>query len=200
VPTIEKSVKQLGFKFSDIKILLGNHAHGDHQEGDALVKQLTGAQVMAMAEDAPALQAIKPGGKQHPIDKMLHDGEPVTLGGTTLVAHLTAGHTRGCTTWTMKAQEGGKTYNVVFNCSLRSPAVLTPAIVTEFNRSFKLVRSLPCDVPLGDHPAQYNMQAKYSKIQKGGPNPFIDASGCTVEADIEEAMFHAILDEQRKAR
>ncbi len=198
VPTIEKSVKQLGFKFSDIKILLGNHAHGDHQEGDALVKQLTGAQVMAMAEDVPALQAIKPGGKQHPIDKMLHDGEPVTLGGTTLVAHLTAGHTRGCTTWTMKAQEGAKTYNVVFNCSLRSPAMLTPPIVNEFNRSFKLVRSLPCDVPLGDHPAQYGMQAKYSKIQKGGPDPFIDASGCTVEADIEEAMFHAILDEQQK--
>ena len=77
--TIEKSVAQLGFKFADIKVLLGTHAHGDHQEGDALVKQLTGAQVMAMAEDVPALQAMKPGGKQHPIDKMLHDGEPVTL-------------------------------------------------------------------------------------------------------------------------
>ena len=69
VPVIQKSVEQLGFKFSDIKILLGNHAHGDHQEGDALVKQLTGAQVMAMAEDVPALKAIKPGGKEHPIDK-----------------------------------------------------------------------------------------------------------------------------------
>src|SRR3989441_11626943 len=112
VPTIEKSVKDLGFKFSDTKVLLGTHAHGDHQEGDGLVKQLTGAQVMAMAEDVPALRAIKPGGKEHPIDKMLHDGEPVTLGGMTLVAHLTPGHTRGCTTWTMKAQEGGKTYNV----------------------------------------------------------------------------------------
>jgi metallo-beta-lactamase class B len=199
VSGIEKSVAQLGFKFSDIKILLGNHAHGDHQEGDALVKQLTGARVMAMAEDVPALQAIKPGGKEHPIDGTLHDGESVTLGGTTLVAHLTAGHTRGCTTWTMKAQEGGRTYNVVINCSLRSPAVLTPAIVSEFNRSFKLVRSLPCEVPLGDHAAQYGMQAKYAKLQKGGPNPFIDAAGCKVEVDIEEAMFHAILDEQRKA-
>src|SRR5206468_7951383 len=156
VPTIRKSVEQLGFKFSDIKILLGSHAHGDHQEGDALVKQLTGAQVMAMAEDVPALQAIKPGGKEHPVDKMLHDGGSVTLGGTTLVAHLTPGHTRGCTTWTMKTQEGGKTYNVVINCSLRAPNTLTPPIVDEFNRSFKLVRSLPCDVPLGDHPAQFN--------------------------------------------
>src|SRR5512136_332166 len=74
VPTIQKSVQQLGFKFSDVKILLGSHAHGDHQEGDALVKQLTGARVMAMAEDVPALRAIKPGGKEHPIDRTLHDG------------------------------------------------------------------------------------------------------------------------------
>ena len=199
VPTIQKSVQQLGFKFSDIKILLGSHAHGDHQEGDALVKQLTGAQVMAMAEDVPALQEMKPGGKEHPIDKILHDGEEVTLGGTTLVAHLTAGHTRGCTTWTARVQDGGKAYNVVINCSLRPPAVLTPAVVDEFNRSFKLVRALPCDVQLGDHPAQYNMREKYAKIQKGGPNPFIDPASCTREADIEEAMFHAILDEQQKA-
>src|SRR4029077_8545176 len=156
-PTIRKSVEQLGFKFSDIKIVLGNHAHGDHQEGDAMVKELTGAQVMAMAEDVPALQAIKPGGKDHPIDRILHDGESVTLGGTTLVAHLTPGHTRGCTTWTTTAVEAGKTYNVVFGCSLRPPAVLTPALVAEFNRSFKLVRTLACDVQLGDHPAQYDM-------------------------------------------
>jgi len=199
VPTIEKSGQQLGFKFSDIKILLGSHAHGDHQEGDALVKELTGAQVMAMAEDVPALNAMKPGGKEHPIDKVLHDGDRVTLGDTTLVAHLTPGHTRGCTTWTTTAQEGGKAYNVVINCSLRSPAVLTPAIIDEFNRSFKLVRSLACDVQLGDHPAQYNMAEKYKKLQANGPNPFIDPAGCHLEADIEEAMFHAIQAEQQSA-
>ena len=198
-PTIERSVQQLGFKFSDVKILLGNHAHADHQEGDALVKQITGAQVMAMAEDVPALQAIKPGGKAHPIDKVLHDGDRVTLGGTTLVAHLTPGHTRGCTTWTTKAQEGRKKYDIVFGCSLRPPGTLTPAIVDEFNRSFKLVRSLPCEVPLGDHPAQYKMQEKYAKLSQNGPNPFIDAPGCFAEADIEEAMFRALLDEQRQA-
>ena len=199
VPTIEKSVAQLGFKFSDIKILLGNHAHGDHQEGDALVKQLTGAQVMAMAEDVPALQAMKPGGKEHPIDKMLHDEEPVTLGGTTLVAHLTPGHTRGCTTWTTTVQEGGRPYNLVFSCSLRAPAMLTPAIVDEMNRSFRLVRTLPCDVQVGDHPAQYNMHEKYAKLQNGGPNPFIDPANCTLEADIQEAMFKAVLAEQPQA-
>src|SRR5439155_8319113 len=118
VLTIQKSVEQLGFKFSDIKILLGSHAHGDHQEGDALVKQLTGAQVMAMAEDVPALESMKPGGKPHPIDRVLHDGDTVTLGATTLVAHLTPGHTRGCTTWTLRVPDGGRTYDVVIIGSL----------------------------------------------------------------------------------
>jgi metallo-beta-lactamase class B len=198
VPTIEKSVGQLGFKFADIKFIIGNHAHGDHQEGDALAKQMTGAQVVVMAEDVPALQAIKPGGKEHPIDRMLRDGESVTLGGTTLVAHLTAGHTRGCTAWTTTVQEGGRNYNVVFHCSLRAPGMITPAVESEFNRSFKLVRSLACDVPLGDHPAQYNMHAKHAKLGGGGMNPFIDPSNCRLEADIQEAMFRAALEEQRK--
>ena len=195
VPTIQKSVGDLGFRFADIKILLGNHAHGDHQEGDALVKQSTGAQVIAMAEDVPMLQAIKPGGKDHPIDKVIHDLDTVTLGGTTLVAHLTPGHTPGCTTWTMSAQEGGKNYNVVFHCSLRAQA-LTPTIVEQFNRSFKLVRAMPCDVPLGDHPAQYRLFEKHAKLQGGGPNPFIDAANCNLETDIMEAMFRAALAEQ----
>ena len=199
VPVIRKSVEQLGFKFSDVKIVLGNHAHGDHMEGDAMVKQLTGAQVMAMAEDVPALQAMKPGGKEHPVDKILHDGESVTLGGTTLVAHLTAGHTRGGTTWTTKVQEGGKTYDVVFFCSLRAGGAVTPAIAAELDHSFASVRALPCDVPLGDHPAQYGMNAKYAKLKSGGPNPFVDKANCLREADIQEAMYHAVVQEQQKA-
>jgi len=200
VRTIEKSVTQLGFKFSDIKILLGTHAHGDHQEGDALVKELTGAQVMAMAEDIPALEAIKPNGKTHPIDRMLRDGEAIALGGTTLVAHLTAGHTRGCTTWTMTTQEGAKDLNVVFACSYRSPATVTPAIESELNRTFTVIRSLACDVPLGDHPAQYNMAAKYARVKPGAPNPFIDPANCWVEAEIQEAMFRAQLKLQQGAK
>ena len=199
MPTIRKSVEQLGFKFSDLKILLGSHAHADHQEGDAMVKELTGAQVMAMAEDVPALEAMKPGGKPHPVDKVLHDGDSVALGGTTLIAHLTPGHTRGCTTWTMQAQEAGKAYDVVINCSLRSPAMLTPEIVDEFNRSFKTVRALRCDVQLGDHPAQYDLKAKYARLRSGGPNPFFDPAGCLLETDIEEALFRAILAEQQSA-
>jgi len=198
VPMIATSVNQLGFKFSDVKMVLGTHAHRDHQEGDALVKQMTGAQVMAMAEDVPALKAMKAGDKEHPVDRMLRDGEAVTLGGTTLVAHLAAGHTRGCTSWTTTVQEGGRPYNVVINCSLRAPGTLTPDIVAEFNRSFKLVRSLRCDVPLGDHPGQYNMRAKYAKLQSGGPNPFIDAANCHLETDIQEALFRAAVEEQQK--
>ena len=137
------------------KILLGSHAHGDHQEGDAMVKELTGAQVMALDEDVPALRAMRPGGKPHPIDKVLHDGDKVTLGGTTLVARLTPGHSRGCTTWTLKAQEGGKSYDVVIIGSFgTNPGfklvnnIEVPGIVEEFNRTFKVARSLPCDVPL----------------------------------------------------
>ena len=199
VPTIEKSVTDLGFRFSDVKILLGTHAHRDHQEGDAAVKQATGAQVMMMEQDVPALEAMKPGGKEHPIDWTLSDGEQVTLAGVTLTAHLTAGHTRGCTTWTLPVQEDGRTYNVVFGCSLRAPAVITPEVVAEFNRTYPLVRALPCDVPLGDHPSQYNMREKYAKLASGGPNPFIDPANCTAEADIQEAMFKAALAEQQAA-
>ena len=206
VPTIQKSVEQLGFKFSDTKILLGSHAHGDHQEGDALVKQLTGAQVMAMAEDVPALQAMKPGGKDHPIDKILHDGESVMLGGTTLVAHLTPGHTRGNTTWALKAQEGGKTYDVAIigsfgtNPGTRLVGNATvPGIVDEYNRTFKVARSLKVDVPVGSHPGMYNMEEKFAKLGKGGPNPFIDPDGYKLEVDIDEAMFRAVLAEQQKA-
>lgn len=196
VRTIQQSVEQLGFKFADIHVLLGTHAHGDHQEGDALLKELTGAQVVVMSEDVPALEAIRPGGKPHPVDRTIHDGDTVTLGGTTLTAHLTAGHTRGCTTWTMKVSEGGKSHNVVFACSYRAPAALTPAIEVEFNRTFKLLRSLPCDVPLGDHPAQYRLAEKYAALKPGGPNPFIDPGGCWDEAEIQEAMFHAQLKRQ----
>ena len=206
VPIIQKSVEQLGFKFSDTKILLGSHAHGDHQEGDALAKELTGAQVMAMAEDVPALRAMKPGGKEHPIDRVLHDGDTVSLGGTTLVAHLTPGHSRGCTTWTLKAPENGKTYDVVIIGSFgTNPGFQlvnnadVPDIAGEFKRAFAVARKLPCDVPLGSHPAMYSLDEKYAKRAAGGPNPFIDPAGYTLEVDIAEAMFLAVLAEQQKA-
>jgi metallo-beta-lactamase class B len=205
VPVIRKSVEQLGFKFTDIKILLGSHAHGDHMEGDAAVKELTGARVMAMAEDVPALEKIRPGNKPHPIDQVLHDGDKVTLGGTTLVAHLTPGHTRGCTSWSLKVEDGGKSYDVVIIGSMGvNPGFIlvnnkdVPQIAEEYMRGFKVMRSLPCDVPLGSHPAMYRMTEKYARVGKG-PNPFIDPQGYKTELDIEEGAFTLRLNEQKKA-
>jgi metallo-beta-lactamase class B len=208
VPVIQKSVEQLGFKFTDVKIVLGSHAHGDHMEGDALVKQLTGAPVMAMAEDVPALENMKPGGKAHPVDKALRDGEAVTLGGMTLVAHLTPGHTRGNTTWSLKVQEAGRTYDVVIIGSLGvNPGVrlvnnaAVPGIAEEFARAFRVSRALPCDVPLGSHPGMYRMQEKYAKLaaaNSGSTNPFIDPAGYKTELNIDEAMFRAVLQQQQK--
>jgi metallo-beta-lactamase class B len=204
VPTIKKSVEDLGFKFTDVKIILGSHAHADHMEADAMMKEMSGAQVMAMAEDVPALQAMKPGGKAHPIDRVLHDGDQVTLGGTTLIAHLTAGHTMGCTTWTMKAAEGGRTYDVVIIGSVGvNPGMRLvgnagyPTIAEGFMRSFKVLRSLPADVPLGSHPGMFNMAAKHARLSAGGPNPYIDPQGYKAEIDLVEGTFKSVLDEQR---
>lgn len=205
VPTIQASVEKLGFKFSDIKIILGSHAHGDHMQGDALVKELTGAQVVAMAEDVPALRVMRSNGKEHPIDRIIHDGDEVTLGGTTFVAHLTPGHTRGCTTWTLKVQEDGKTLDVVIIGSVGvNPGFQlvnnqqVPGIAEEYQRSFKVLRSLKADVPLGSHPAMYGLAEKYPKLGKG-PNPFIDPAGYKTELDIQETSFNAVLEKQRAA-
>jgi len=205
VPVIRSSVEKLGFRFSDVKILLGSHAHADHMQGDAMIKELTGAKVMAMEQDVPALRAMTPGNKPHPIDRILHDGEEVTLGGSTLVAHLTPGHTRGCTTWTMKVQDGGKSYDVVIIGSVgvnpgfklvNNPDV--PQIADEYRHAFQVLRALPCDVPLGSHPAMYNLAEKYAKVGKG-PNPFIDPAGYKTELDIQEGAFLAVLEQQKKA-
>jgi metallo-beta-lactamase class B len=204
VPTIKKSVEDLGFKFTDVKIILGSHAHADHMEADAMMKAMSAAQVMAMAEDVAALQAMKPGGKAHPIDRVLQDGDQVTLGGSTLIAHLTAGHTMGCTTWTMKVQEGGRSYDVVIIGSVGvNPGMRLvgnpgyPTIAEDFMRSFKVLRALPADVPLGSHPGMFNMAAKHARLAGGGPNPYIDPQGYKAEIDLVEATFKSVLEEQR---
>ena len=206
VPVIRASVEKLGFRFTDIKILLGSHAHGDHMQGDAMVKELTAARVMAMEQDVPALQKMMPGGKPHPIDKILHDGDKVTLGGTTLVAHLTAGHTKGCTTWTMKAKEGDKTYNVVILGSIGvNPGYLLvnnkdyPQIADDYIRSFKVLRALPCDVFIASHGRFYDLASKFPKLGNG-PNPFIDPEGYKAHLDLQEKNFYAKLEEQKKSQ
>jgi metallo-beta-lactamase class B len=205
VPVIRASVEKLGFHFTDIKILLGSHAHGDHMEGDALVKEYTGAKVMAMEQDVPDLRKMTPGNKPHPIDRILHDGDEVTLGGATLVAHLTPGHTKGCTTWTMKVRDGDKIYNVVIVGSVNvNPGFILvgnknyPQIADDYVRSFKVLRSLPCDIFLGAHGAYYGMTAKYAKLQPGGPNPFIDPTGYRAYLDEREQAFRTELDKQKQ--
>jgi metallo-beta-lactamase class B len=207
VPMIRASVEKLGFRFTDVKILLGSHAHGDHMEGDALFKELTGARVMAMDLDVPALERMRPGGKPHPVDRVLHDGDEVKLGGVTLVAHLTPGHTKGCVTWTMKVQDGGKTYDVVILGSIGVNAgyILVnnkdyPQIADDYVRGFKVLRSLPCDIFLGSHGRFYSLKEKYAKLDKGGANPFIDAAGYKAHLDLQEKAFQAKLAEQKSGK
>jgi metallo-beta-lactamase class B len=174
-------------------------------EGDVLITELTGARVMAMAEDVPALMQMRPGGRAHPIDRVLHDGDEVTLGGTTLVAHLTPGHTRGCTSWSLRVQEEGRTYDTVIIGSMGVNAAYrlvnnpdVPQIADEYMRGFRVLRSLKCDVPLASHPAMFGLAEKYPRIGKG-PNPYVDPDGCTRELDIQEGAFLLRLDEQRRA-
>ncbi len=205
VEGLRSSVEGLGFAFSDIQIIIGSHAHADHMEGDALVKQLTGARVMAMAGDVPALERMRPGGKPHPIDRVLHDGSTVTLGGTTLVARLTPGHSRGCTTWTMQIEEDGERYEVVIIGSMGSNPGFqfvnnpdNPTIADDFKQGFRVLRSLRPDVPLGSHPAMYGMAEKHGRLADG-PNPFIDPDGYWEEIGAVEALFRQVLDEQEAA-
>ena len=204
VPQIRTAVGELGFKFTDIKIILGSHAHGDHMEGDAMVKELTGARVMAMEQDVPALKRITPGGKPHPIDHVLHDGDEVKLGGSTLAAHLTPGHTKGCTTWSMKATEAGKTYDVVIVCSVGwNPGYILvnnkdyPQISDDYVRSFAILRKLPCDIFLAAHGGFYDLAGKYAKLGQGGPNPFLDHAGYLAYIDQKEKSFYAELARQK---
>jgi len=204
VPLIRASVEKLGFKFTDIKIILGSHAHSDHMEGDALAKELTAARVMAMEQDVPALKKMTPGGKSHHIDRVLHDGDEVKLGGSVLTAHLTPGHTKGCTTWSMKATDAGKTYDVVIVCSVGFNAgyVLAnnqdyPQIAYDYVRSFATLRKLPCDVFLAAHGPFYDLETKYAKLGKGGPNPFIDHAGYLAYIDLKEKQFYDELNRQK---
>jgi len=202
-PTIKDSVEKLGFKFSDIKIVLGSHSHGDHQEGDGLVVQMTGAKAMAMAEDIPPLMAMRsPGGIPKPMYEVLHDGSQVTLGGTTLTAHLTPGHTPGCTTWTMKVQDGGKAYDVLIIGSVGvnpgTNLVGNPMLVAQYKQSFAFLKSQHVDVPLGSHPAMYGLAEKYAKVKPAAVNPFVDTQGFKDEITIQETAFLNELQRQEK--
>jgi len=204
VENLRASVEDLGFDFEDIEIILGSHAHADHMQGDALVKELTGASVMVMAEDVPGLQRMQPGGKPHPIDRILEDGEEVSLGPSTLIARLTPGHTPGCTTWTMTVEEEGETYDVVIVGSMGSNPgfqfvnnTSNPTIADQYKKGFSVLHSLAVDIPLASHPAMYNMTDKYERLGQK-PNPYIDPEGYRAELEAVETLFLDVLAAQER--
>ena len=203
VPTLKDSVEKLGFKFTDIKLIIGSHEHADHMEGDALAKEMSGAAVVVMQEQVPGLEAMKPGGKPHPLDRIIHDGDTLTLGNETLTAHLTPGHSVGCTSWELTVNEISQDYKVVINCSVgvnpnyqlyNNPT--NPTIVEQYRYSHAKLRELKADVPLGSHPAMYSMNEKYARIGRS-PNPFIDPAGYLYEIALNEQAMNLRLEEQR---
>ena len=215
VPMIQASIEKLGFKFSDTKILLISHAHWDHDAGSAKIKQMTGARYMVMDADVPVVES---GGKAdfqygqraeflYPatkVDRVLHDGDEVQLGDTVLVAHLTPGHTKGCTSWTMKLTEAGKTYDVVI---VGSPNVNPgyrlvhnqeyPRIAEDYERMWRVLKSLRCDIFLGAHGGYFGMEEKYPLLKSGGGNPFVDPEGYKKFIADKEQEFRAELAKQQ---
>lgn len=215
VPMIAASVEKLGFKFKDTKILLISHAHWDHDAGSAKIKQMTSASYMVMDGD---VDVVESGGKTdfqygnatstlYPptkVDRVLHDGDEVKLGGAVLVAHLTPGHTKGCTTWTMRVSDGAKSYHVVI---LGSPNVNAgyklfnntayPRIVQDYERMWRVLKTLPCDIFLGAHGGYFNLEEKYARMNNGATNPFIDRGGYKNYVVQKEHEFRAELAKQK---
>jgi metallo-beta-lactamase class B len=211
-PQIEKNIQTLGFKLSDVKILLNSHAHLDHAGGLAELKRKTGAQLVLMEWDAETIAAGGNGSfPPAKADRIIHDGDTVSLGGVTMTAHLTPGHTRGCTTWTMITKDSGKSYRVVFVGSASvlpnyrffdrpgAPATY-PGIAADYQKTFRVLRSLPCDVFLGAHGSFYNLTAKREAMAANpAKNPFIDPAGYRIYIAEAEKAYRAALDRQRAA-
>ena len=201
---ILSNIEKLGFRWQDIKVILSSHAHWDHVEGHAEMRAMTGAQVMALGEDAAAIatgvdnSAIGAAGwSATQIDRVLHDGDLVSLGDVTLRAHLTAGHTKGCTTWTTTVRDGPAEHTVVFigGTSVNQGVRLVenarhPGIADDYVRTFRTLKGLKPDVFLAQHPAMYSMAEKRQRMIAGAArNPFIDPDGYQHFVRVEEAKF-----------
>lgn len=196
LPLLRMSVEELGFRVEDIRIILGSQAHPDHMTGNALMKEWTGAEVMVMEEDIPLLRRVA--GEDTPIDRVLHDGDTVMLGGATLTARLTPGHTPGTTAWLMTAVEAGQEYNVVIlggGVAPRTQLAGNDEIQAQFRRTFEVHRSLDCDVPLGPHTPMYRMEEKYARLGSAS-NPFIDPAICQEEMWLMEQTYAYRLEAQ----
>jgi metallo-beta-lactamase class B len=195
VPRIRDSVGALGFRIEDIKIILSSHAHLDHVGGHALMKEMTGAKIMMSEADAALLASggtndFTPyssemmGYRVATADRILVEGAKVELGGTTMICHLTPGHTKGCTTWTMDVKEDGHTYHVLFfgSTSVLEGVPLVnnpryPNIAEDLKTTYRKLKALPCDVFLAPHAGFFGLAEKYERLEKGEkPNPFVDST------------------------
>jgi metallo-beta-lactamase class B len=216
VSMIRASVERLGFKFKDIKILLISHAHNDHDSGSAELIREIGAKYMVMDGD---VSVVESGGATDfayakntyapaKVDRILHDGDAVKLGGTVLIAHKTAGHTRGCTTWTMQVKQAGRPLNVVIVGSWNvnpgwrlvdrpeQPASY-PGIAADYRRTFATLKGLQCDVFLGAHGAYFGMLEKLDRIKAGANETvWIDPSGYQAAVAEREQAFETELKRQ----
>lgn len=190
-PMIEANITKLGFKLTDIKILLNSHAHFDHSGGLAQLKADTGAKLYAMEGDVSALEGgfylgsegVKAmGAPPVKVDKVLHDGDKVTLGGFTLTANLTPGHSRGCTSWGATLHDSGKAYQALVFCSATvaanriTPPLQYAGIVADYRATFVKAKAMQVDVPLAPHPEFFGLldKAAKAKADPKGPNPFVD--------------------------
>jgi len=218
VPQIRKSVESLGFHFRDIKILLISHAHFDHCAGSAEIIRLTGAKYYVMQPD---VSVVESGGKTDfqygpdktmhfppaQVDRILHDGDTVSLGGTVLTAHLTPGHTKGTTTWTMNVNVSGRTLHVVI---VGSPNVnpgyklvgnkAYPQIAADYKHGFAVLENLLCDIFLGAHGAYFGLAEKYARWKNGDRNAFIDPTGYKAYIAERKHAFESELQRQSTAK
>ena len=178
LPGLRENIQKLGHNLEDVNIILSSHAHWDHVEGHAAMKELTGARIMAVGEDATAISSGvdnsalgAQGWTPAEVDRVLKDGDTVTLGDVTMTAHLTPGHTKGCTTWTMTVTENNTEYQVVFigGTSVNPGVNLIenerhPGIADDYARTFKVLKSLKGEVFLGQHPMMYDMLSKMDRL------------------------------------
>lgn len=203
VPTVRKSIEGLGFKYSDTKIILISHAHGDHDEGVGLIKSQTGAQLMVMDADVAQVESSAQGRPGAKVDRVLHDRDVVELGGAKLTARLTPGHTPGCTTWTMQVADRGRTLNAVIvgSPNVNAGYVLVnnknyPQIAGDYVKTFAILKTLPVDLFLGAHGAYFNLKDKLPKVTAGGANPFVDPDGYKAYVAEREQAFERELAKQ----
>jgi metallo-beta-lactamase class B len=205
LPLIRKSIEQLGFKYQDTKILLISHAHGDHDAATGIVRKETGAKLMVMDGDVAEEESTGRGRPGAKVDRVLHDGDTVELGGSKLTARLTPGHTKGCTTWTMRLQEGGRNLDAVIIGSPNvNPGYILagnknyPQIAQDYVKTFTVLKGLPCDLFLGAHGAYFGLKEKYPKMKAGGANPFIDPEGYKAYVAERDATFRKEWERQQK--